>query len=67
MVSLFYYEKRGFPCLKVLYKLGRSVKMLLFPTTDGQQLHQMYPGKLNYPDGTRIDARLVRLVPQERK
>ena len=31
MVSLFYYEKRGFPCLKVLYKLGRSVKILLFP------------------------------------
>ena len=31
MVSLFYYEKRGHPCLKVLCKLGRSVKILLFP------------------------------------
>ena len=31
MVSLFYYEKRGHPCLKVLCKLGRTVKVVLFP------------------------------------
>ena len=31
MVSLFYYEKRGHPCLKVLYKLGRTIHVVLFP------------------------------------